>query len=350
MNQLICKKTVFLTIVAIILCNASLTLAATPAYWSDFKGMSGEGFVSYDGTPPFVWDPSGTPSDTDFRFDLRMLSQSGRQGIFNMECTQYTPNGVVKYRADNARITIRECIYDEPYIFYLFGPPDSAYLQIRVTENIEVQRDYGPWIDSTGVTVKCGSWFGKNVFRVDPGYSDILEDNINPEFKVDQGWISAEYVKSNTESFGEDFESGVLDMWQVIYSANGQFPSVTIDPLDAANHVAYIGSGNISMGPLPYASIYKNIAVANRVNSTPYLHLKYLVSDNITGVEDSIWIKVNNVDMEIGEPSGGLWQDLRYDLVAYEGQTITLLIGFMSLDDDTMDANYFVDDVYVSYE
>ncbi len=351
MSQAISKKVaVILMVAAITLCLASPTLAADPTYWNDFKGMRGQGFVSYDGTPPFEWDNPGTPSDTFFKFDLRILPESGRQGIFNMECTEYTPNGVVKYRVRNAIVTIRESIFDEPYVFYLFSPHDSSFLQIRAAENVQVQVNSGPWINRESVNVICGKWFEGDIFRINNGYSDIYEDNVNSAFLLDDGWISAEYAEAKTEHFCDDFESGVLDKWQVMHSANGRYPSVTIDPLDASNHVACIGNNDNSMGPLSFASLYKQIAVADKEKSIPLLNLKLLVSGNDIGADNIIFIKVNDVKLELGKLTGG-WQDFRYDLTDYKGQTITLGIGYSGdLNNEIVHVPCYVDDVKISYE
>ncbi|NLN86038.1 MAG: hypothetical protein GX133_00255 [Syntrophomonadaceae bacterium] len=136
------------------------------------------------------------------------------------------------------------------------------------------------------------------------------------------------------------FETGDFEGWQVV--TGGLFPLVQSGTVSEGVYAAHLGDGADGMYPGRAAFISQAISVSEW--GTPYLNLDYLVSGFDWGFDGmDIYIDGNPVAAFESEDSSG-WQNGQYDLSAYAGQEVELIIESWT-GDNLYPLYYFVDNI-----
>ena len=141
-----------------------------------------------------------------------------------------------------------------------------------------------------------------------------------------------------------DFETGNFQGWQVV--TGGSYPRVQSGTVAEGVYAAHLGDGAGGMYPGGAASISQAISVSEW--GSPYLSLDYMVSGYDWGYDGmDIYIDGTTLARIYSSNSYG-WQNGQYDLSAYAGQDVELMIRSWT-GDSIITVNYFVDNVSLTY-
>lgn len=242
----------------------------------------------------------------------------------------------------------------------------QAALDYTVIKPLFVGNDYRPALSIAGIDTLGGSIvvFHSNVEGAEITWNGVLLEGITtvqganainvPAFVAGEANTlsikrpgSGKFTTSNivwggaaTPIVNGGFETGDFEGWQVV--TGGLFPLVQSGTVSEGVYAAYLGDGADGMYPGGVASISQVFSVSEW--GTPYLSLDYLVSgydDGFDGMD--IYIDGNPVAAIESLDSAG-WRNGQYDLSAYAGQEVELMIQSWTRD-GIIPVYYFVDNV-----